>query len=158
MQTEGGGHPQTQRTEEQLLDRRVFDPNGLSQITLRRVPLMKRTMLLPVLGLLLLGAFAVAGCAPQAAVPTGPVTVQLWHQEGEAENAAQYVQSLADAYTAAHPNVTFEVTNKETEVLREDFQTAALAGAPPSVLWTVNDHAGPFTTAELTISAADLFD
>jgi len=119
---------------------------------------MKRTMFLTVLGLLLLGAFALAGCAQQAAVPTGPVTIQLWHQEGEAENAAQYVQALADAYTAEHPNVTFELSNKNTEVLREDFITASLAGAPPSLLWTVNDHAGPFTTAEIIVPVDDLFD
>ncbi len=87
-----------------------------------------------------------------------PITIQLWHQEGEAENAAQYVQALADAYTAMHPNVTFEVTNKETEVLREDFQTSALAGAPPDLLWTVNDHAGPFTLAEIIIPVDGLLD
>jgi arabinogalactan oligomer/maltooligosaccharide transport system substrate-binding protein len=115
-------------------------------------------MFLTVLGLLLLGAFALAGCAQQAAVPTGPVTVQLWHQEGEAENAAQYVQALADAYTAEHPNVTFELSNKNTEVLREDFITASLAGSPPSLLWTVSDHAGPFTTAEIIVPVDDLFD
>jgi arabinogalactan oligomer/maltooligosaccharide transport system substrate-binding protein len=115
-------------------------------------------MFLTVLGLLLLGAFALAGCAQQAAMPTGPVTIQLWHQEGEAENAAQFVQSLADAYTAAHPNVTFELSNKNTEVLREDFITASLAGSPPSLLWTVSDHAGPFTTAEIIVPVDDLLD
>src|SRR3990170_2482610 len=112
------------------------------------------------LSLLLVGAFVLGACATPTPAPTQevveptqppapeptevvmePVTIALWHQEGEAENAAQYVQALADAYTAMYPNVTFEVTNKETEVLREDFQTAALAGAPPSVLWTVSDHA-----------------
>jgi arabinogalactan oligomer/maltooligosaccharide transport system substrate-binding protein len=50
------------------------------------------------------------------------------------------------------------VTNKNTEVLREDFQTAALAGSAPDLLWTVNDHAGPFTAAELIQPVDDLFD
>lgn len=119
---------------------------------------MKPRTLWTVLGLLVVGAIALTGCA-QAALPSGPVAIQLWHQEGEAENAAQYVQSLADAYTAAHPNVTFEVTNPgDTELLRQDFQTAALAGSPPDLLWTVNDHAGPFTTAELIVPVDDLVD
>jgi arabinogalactan oligomer/maltooligosaccharide transport system substrate-binding protein len=96
--------------------------------------------------------------APVEAPPVEPMTIQLWHQEGEAENAAQYVQALADAYTAMHPEVTFELTNKQTETLREDFQTSALAGAPPDLLWTVSDHAGPFTTAEIIIPVDELFD
>jgi len=118
---------------------------------------MKPRTMWTVLSLLVVGAIALTGCG-QAALPTGPITIQLWHQEGEAENAAQYVQALADAYTAAHPNVSFEVANKETEVLREDFQTAALAGAPPDLLWTVNDHAGPFTLAEIIVPVDDLVD
>jgi arabinogalactan oligomer/maltooligosaccharide transport system substrate-binding protein len=122
---------------------------------------MNKRLLWTLFSLLLIGTFAVSACGPSApaATPTPEsMTIALWHQEGEAENAAQYVQALADAYTAMHPNVTFEVTNKETEVLREDFQTAALAGAAPDLLWTVNDHAGPFTAAELIQPVDDLFD
>jgi arabinogalactan oligomer/maltooligosaccharide transport system substrate-binding protein len=87
-----------------------------------------------------------------------PVEIVLWTQEGEAEEAFQFVEGLAEVYTATHPNVTFEVVNKNTEVLREDFQTAALAGASPDLLWTVNDHAGPFTAAELIQPVDDLVD
>ena len=50
-----------------------------------------------------------------------PVEIVLWTKEGEADGGLQFVQSLADAYTAEHPNVTFEVTNKDVETLREDF-------------------------------------
>ncbi|RME45507.1 MAG: extracellular solute-binding protein [Caldilineae bacterium] len=87
-----------------------------------------------------------------------PVHIILWTKEGEADGGLQYVQSLADAYNAVHPNVTFEVVNKDVEALREDFQTAALAGTSPDLLWTVNDHAGPFTAAELIQPVDDLFD
>jgi len=87
-----------------------------------------------------------------------PVEIVLWTKEGEADGGLQFVQSLADAYTAIHPNVTFEVTNKEVETLREDFLTAGLAGSLPDLLWTVNDHAGPFTDAELIMPVDDMFD
>ena len=137
---------------------------------------MKTHKMWKLFGLLLVAAFVLAACngaatteAPKpepvvteamdepteaAPEPTDEpmmedVELVLWTQKGEAEDAFQYVESLAEAYTAMHPNVTFEVVNKETEVLREDFQTAALAGASPDLLWTVNDHAGPFTAAEL---------
>jgi len=87
-----------------------------------------------------------------------PVHIILWTKEGEADGGLQYVQSLAEAYTSVHPNVTFDVVNKDVEALREDFQTAALAGESPDLLWTVNDHAGPFTAAELIQPVDDLFD
>ncbi len=122
---------------------------------------MKKRLVWTLFSILLIGAFAASACGPSApaATPTPEsMTIALWHQEGEAENAAQYVQSLADAYSAMHPNVSFELTNKETEVLREDFQTAALAGSAPDLLWTVNDHAGPFTAADLIQPVDDLFD
>jgi arabinogalactan oligomer/maltooligosaccharide transport system substrate-binding protein len=87
-----------------------------------------------------------------------PVEIVLWTKEGEADGGLQFVNSLADAYTAIHPNVTFEITNKDVETLREDFLTAGLAGNLPDLLWTVNDHAGPFTDAELIMPVDDLFD
>lgn len=109
------------------------------------------------IGLLIVGAIALAGCGP-AALPSGPVTIKVWHPEGEEGNAARYLHSLADAYTAAHPNVTFELRGKETEVLRQDFQTAARAAAPPGLLWTVNDDARPFALADLIVPVDDLVD
>ena len=87
-----------------------------------------------------------------------PVTINLWTKEGEADGGLQYVQSLTDAYTAIHPEVTFVVVNKDVETLREDFQTASLAGAPPELLWTVSDHLGPFTAADLIQPVDSMFD
>ncbi len=84
--------------------------------------------------------------------------IVLWTKEGEADGGLQYVTSLTDAFTAANPDVTFEVVNKEVETLREDFQTASLAGNPPDLLWTVSDHAGPFTAADLIQPVDDLVD
>jgi arabinogalactan oligomer/maltooligosaccharide transport system substrate-binding protein len=88
-----------------------------------------------------------------------PVTIVLWTKEGDADNALQFVKSLADAYMALQPNVTIEVVHPATvEELRENFLTAGLAGSLPDLLWTVNDHAGPFTDAELIQPVDDLFD
>jgi arabinogalactan oligomer/maltooligosaccharide transport system substrate-binding protein len=95
---------------------------------------------------------------PTSAPVTEAVNIVLWTKEGEADGGLQFVQALADAYTADHPNVTFEVVNKDVETLREDFLTAGLAGSMPDLLWTVNDHAGPFTDAELIMPVDDMFD
>lgn len=88
----------------------------------------------------------------------GQVTIALWTQEGQAEGAFQFVERLADDFMDMNPNVTIDVLNKETEALREDFMTASLAGDPPDLVWTVNDHAGPFVAAQLIRPVDDLFD
>jgi arabinogalactan oligomer/maltooligosaccharide transport system substrate-binding protein len=99
---------------------------------------------------------------PEATATTGTtgaaVKLVLWTKEGEADGGLQWVKKLTDQYTAAHPNVTFEVVNKDVETLREDFQTTSLAGNPPDLLWTVNDHAGPFVTADLIQPVDSLVD
>ena len=82
----------------------------------------------------------------------------LWTQEGEADGALQFVESLAEEFMAANPGVTIEVVNKGTEALREDFQVASLSGEPPELLWTVNDHAGPFVTAGLIQPVGGYYD
>lgn len=94
----------------------------------------------------------------EVAAEVEPVNLVLWTKEGEADGGLQFVQSLADAYTAINPHITFEVINKDVETLREDFLTAGLAGSLPDLLWTVNDHAGPFTDAELIMPVDDMFD
>lgn len=131
--------------------------------------------LFPLISILLVAAFALAACATPTAAPTEaateapmateaptaapePVTINLWTKEGETDGGLQYVQALTDAYTAAHPEVTFVVVNKEVETLREDFQTASLAGAAPELLWTVSDHLGPFTAADLIQPVDKLVD
>jgi len=83
--------------------------------------------------------------------------ILLWTKEGEADQALQYVEYLANLFSNLYPRISFEVVNKNVEVLREDFQTASLAGTPPDLLWTVSDHAGPFTTAKLIQPVDALF-
>lgn len=86
------------------------------------------------------------------------VTIQLWTQEGEADGGFQFVKKLADGFMAQNANVKIDVVTKDTEVLREDYQTSSLAGNAPDLLWTVSDQAGPFTKAGLLQPVDDLFD
>lgn len=88
----------------------------------------------------------------------GTVSILLWTKEGESDQALQWVKAQADAFSAMYPNVTFQVINKDVEKLRQDFQTASLAGAAPDLLWTVSDHAGPFTTADIIQPVDPLFN
>lgn len=90
--------------------------------------------------------------------PTGDFALTMWTKEGEADGSYQYVKSLTDAFTALHANVTFEVVNKDVEALREDFQNTGLGGDAPELLWTVADHVGPFTAADLILPLDDMVD
>lgn len=101
----------------------------------------------------------VAGLAPVSA--QSDVSFELWTKEGEADGSLQWVQKLAADYMAANPGVTIPVIQKEvggSESLRQDFQIQSFAGNPPALLWTVADHIGPFTAAELLLQLDDLID
>jgi arabinogalactan oligomer/maltooligosaccharide transport system substrate-binding protein len=100
----------------------------------------------------------VAGIAP---VSAQGVSFELWTKEGEADGSLQWVQQLAADYMAANPDVTISVVQKEvggSESLRQDFQIQSFAGNPPALLWTVADHLGPFTAADLLLQTDELID
>ncbi|MFN8373628.1 MAG: extracellular solute-binding protein [Anaerolineae bacterium] len=60
------------------------------------------------------------------------VTIRWWHISTETSQAA-YWQSLADAYTAEHPNVTIEITILENAAFKERLTTVMQAGDPPDL-------------------------
>lgn len=117
---------------------------------------MKKLLL--VLGVLAAVLLVACGDGGSDSAAAGPVTFQLWTQEGESDGGFAFVEQLAADFMAANPNITIEVVQKSTEALREDFQTASLAGEAPTLLWTVNDHAGPFTAAGIIQPVDGLFD
>ena len=86
--------------------------------------------------------------AETVAFPEGEIAIEMWTKEGEPQ--LESVQALADRYTEVHQNVTFEVVNKDVELLREDMVNTALSpDAQPELLWTVLDHVGPFVEADV---------
>ncbi len=108
---------------------------------------------------LIMAAAMVIGGGQGETTAEGPVTITLWTKEGEADNALQWVYDLAEGFNQINSNQQVEVVKPgDVEALREDFQTASLAGTAPDLLWTVNDHAGPFTAADLIQPVDGLFD
>lgn len=119
--------------------------------------------LLAVLGMLLAACQPAATPAPTTApvpttvaakptaapvVPTvAPVKLVLWTKEGG--NQLDEVKAVVADFVKANPNISVDVVNYDVEKLRENFQTSALAGTGPDMLWTVNDHAGVFALADL---------
>ncbi|MFH1144324.1 MAG: extracellular solute-binding protein [Candidatus Eisenbacteria bacterium] len=91
-------------------------------------------------GLLLL---ALNGCGGGG----GEQGIILWEQMDPeerdilAERVAQYQQE--------HPGVTFQVAHYGTEDVRTQFQTAALGGGGPDLVFGPSDQVGPFSVMQL---------
>lgn len=101
---------------------------------------------------------ATPGASPtEPAFPEGDIAIELWTKEGDPQ--IEFVQQLADDYSALHPNVSFNVVNKDVEALREDMVNTALSPeAQPELLWTVLDHVGPFVEAGVIQPLGGQFD
>ena len=111
-----------------------------------------------ILSLLLIAAFALSACggkateapapaepaAPAPAEPAAPapvepaapatekVTVTWWHITTDEKQAAVW-QTLADSYTAEHPNVTIEISILENEAFKTKLTTVMQSGEPPDI-------------------------
>ena len=95
---------------------------------------------LPMCGVALLSAaLLISGCGSggQSASSTGsgdePVTLTWWHNATD-EPLKGYWQSLADSYTAAHPNVTFKIEPVQNEqIARPRSRSALQSNDPPDI-------------------------
>lgn len=120
-----------------------------------------RKLLVVVLTLLLvLTPFAAITNAAPARQELPKVDLVLWHQEGEDVMKSLNVQGIFDEWAKTNsPGSTLTLVAKDTENLRTEFQSAALAGSGgPDIMWTVADHAGPFTTAGLIQPVDEIVD
>ncbi len=82
-------------------------------------------------------------------------TITIWHQmqvEGRS-----VLRKLCDEYQKLHPNVKIELLYKETEELRSAFQTAALAGSGPELVYGPADQIGPFAKMKIILPLDTLF-
>ncbi len=87
-------------------------------------------------------------------------TLTLWEQMDPQEREVQAAQIAA--YEAAFPGMKIELSHYSTEDLRTQFQTAALAGSGPDLVYGPSDQVGPFSVMGLikplgeALSAEDL--
>jgi len=95
--------------------------------------------------LLLLVSFSFIFFGCNRGVENGPITINLWINEKEAESGLQWIEKMEADFLTAN-NIKVDITYKETKALVEDFQTTALAGVSPDLLWTISGDAVPFIT------------
>lgn len=89
---------------------------------------------------------------------TTAMTVIFWVIGSQVDGGFQFVKGLTESFTAASPNITFEVTQKGIEGLEQDFLAASENGSPPDIIWTVNEHIYSLNADNLIIPVEDLFD
>ncbi|MCB9453415.1 MAG: extracellular solute-binding protein [Anaerolineaceae bacterium] len=109
--------------------------------------------------LMVLALLALSGLSIVAAQDAmGPYNLVMWSQDGENNNAV--FMDLFDQWAAEFaPGSTLEIVQKETETLRNDIQTAGLAGSGlPDFFLGPNDAIGVFVDAGLLLPLDDLFD
>jgi len=120
-----------------------------------------RKLLVFVLALIFVAApFAAVTNAAPARQALPKVDLVMWHQEGEDVMKSLNLQNIFDTWAKTNaPGSTLTLVAKDTEALRTEFQSSALAGSGgPDILWTVADQAGPFTTAGVIQPVDDVVD
>ncbi len=90
-----------------------------------------------IVALMLLVVFVLAACTPQAAAPDSAnagdkVEVRFWMHQNPAFEASY--KALADAYTAAHPDVTITIETFDYDTYIQTLQTALPAGEEADIM------------------------
>lgn len=114
--------------------------------------------LLVALVLVLLPACRLA-VSPAPAAAQEPVTLDLWLFAGTEEPENPFMMSVAEAYEAAHPNVTVEVTLIPEDQYTVKLDTAIAAGSPPDIGYLFEPRwvkAGKIVALDETIAAQEI--
>jgi maltose-binding protein MalE len=120
--------------------------------TLLCAPLSARVfrMLLCVLWAISIVLVVANGCAKK-----GEKGIAIWEQMDPEEQKLLDVRIAA--FQKSHPDVPVTRLHFETELLRTQFQTAALAGGGPALVFGPSDQIGPFSVMKLISPLDELF-
>lgn len=106
--------------------------------------------MLRVAGLSLLAFLAACGPARD-----DPDRLTIWEQMEPAEQ--DLLADHLEIFEQNHPGVQVDVVHFETENLRNNFQTAALARTGPDLVYGPSDHVGPFSIMGLIEPLENVF-
>ena len=93
-----------------------------------------------------------AGCKSDS----DQLTLNIWHQMLYENRKA--LREVCDWYEADHPNIQINLTYRETEELRSNFQSAAMGGSGPELIYGPSDQVGPFATMGIIKPLDELFE
>jgi arabinogalactan oligomer / maltooligosaccharide transport system permease protein len=84
------------------------------------------------------------------------LTLNIWHQMLYENRKA--LRAVCDRYEADNPNIQINLTYRETEELRSNFQSSAMGGSGPELIYGPSDQVGPFSTMGIIQPLDNLFD
>ncbi len=87
-----------------------------------------------------------AGCGGKGST-SGAVQLTIWEQRDPQEKGV--MEEVLRDYQAAHPNVQVSLVHYDTENLRTQYQTAALANGGPDLVYGPSDQVGPFSVLKI---------
>ena len=70
-------------------------------------------------------------------------TISIWHQMLY-ENR-KILREVCDKFELENPSIKIELTYRETEELRANFQSSAMGGSGPELIYGPSDQVGPFS-------------
>ncbi|MFH1756087.1 MAG: extracellular solute-binding protein, partial [Candidatus Latescibacterota bacterium] len=94
-----------------------------------------------------------AGCGGGAKDET--LEIVIWEQKDPEEQI--FLNKHLDAFKQTHPNIQISTLHFETDLLHSQFQTAALAGGGPDLVYGPSDKIGPYSVMKLIRPLEDLF-
>ncbi len=102
--------------------------------------------------MLLILAFSLSGCGGGE---EGVTNIVIWEQKDPEEQVL--LQRHIDNFESTHVDVRISTSHFETDQLHSQFQTAALAGGGPDLVYGPGDKVGPYSVMELIIPLEDQF-
>lgn len=83
----------------------------------------------------------------QAQAENKPMEIQVWHQMIYSHRAV--LAKAIDVFEKENPAIKIRATYRETEELRSAFQSAAMGGSGPHLIYGPSDQVGPFAAMGL---------
>jgi maltose-binding protein MalE len=105
------------------------------------------------LGIAAMIVSAFAGCGGKKQQAT---EIVIWEQKDPEEQIL--LQRHIGAFESAHPGIGVSTVHFETDQLHSQFQTAALAGGGPEIVYGPADKIGPYSVMKLIRPLEDLFE
>ncbi|MAP84925.1 MAG: maltose/maltodextrin transport permease-like protein, partial [Candidatus Marinimicrobia bacterium] len=81
--------------------------------------------------------------------------IHIWHQMLYENRKA--LREVCDRYEEFHPEIKINLTYRETEELRSNFQSSAIGGSGPELIYGPSDQVGPFAVMGIIQSLDELF-
>ena len=122
---------------------------------IRKNIIKNRKPALPLFSIAKAIAFVISGVLISGCESSDAITLNIWHQMLY-ENR-KVLREVCNKYEESHPEIKIELTYRETEELRSNFQASAIGGSGPDLIYGPSDQVGPFAVMGIIQPLDELF-